>query len=229
MKQLNDKFDIQLDDLTEDVYLHYSNDREIEHQVGRLINMNKIVKEIKDNNIPGDFIEFGVHQGFSLMWLARLRDLHGLNDKKIIGVDSFAGLPISSSVWSKGGFSDTSQTIVQQTLQSNLTDTQYQNIVIIESWFDELALFDKLQIESNSLSLIHMDCDLKVSLESAFLLIEKYLAATQYILLDDWGVCEEEIPIGFNEWKDVHPYSESELVYDTNLTRYYKTKTESKL
>jgi O-methyltransferase len=225
MKQLNDKFDISLDDLIEKMYLRYFNDREMEHQIGRLLNMNKIVKEIKDNNIPGDFIEFGVHQGFSLMWLARLRDLHELNDKKIIGIDSFEGLPINSTLWAKGCFSDTTQAIVQQTLRSNLTDTQCQNIIIIKSWFDEPTLFDKLQVESNSLSLIHMDCDLKVSLESAFLLIEKYLAGTQYILLDDWGVCEEEIPTGFNEWKDAHPYSKSKMIYDTNITRYYKTKT----
>jgi O-methyltransferase len=228
MNPLNDKFDILLDDLTEDVYSRYSNDREMEHQVGRLLNMNKIVKEIKDNNTPGDFIEFGVHQGFSLMWLARLRDLHGLNDKKIIGVDSFEGLPISSGFWQKACFDDTSNDVVKQTLQSNLTDTQCQNITIIKSWFDEPTLFDKLQVESDSLSLIHMDCDLKVSLRSAFLLIEKYLAGTQYVLFDDWGICDEEIPTGFREWKDTHPYSKSKI-YDTNITRYYKVETESKL
>jgi hypothetical protein len=223
-RHINNIFDIGINDLTEEMYLHHLKDVEMEHQIGRLSNMAKIIRAIRDENILGDFIEFGVYKGFSLMWLARLRDLYGLNDRKIIGVDSFGGLPMASGPWIKDAFSDTNEEVVDKTLQSNLLDAQRKNIVIIKSWFDDPALVDKLRLDIKSLALIHMDCDLKVSLRDAFSLIEPCLRGSQYLLLDDWGVCESEIPVGFDEWKTGHPFVETNVVYSTHITRYYKTR-----
>jgi len=219
---ISDKFDITFKDLTREKYLYYVNNREMEHQIGRLFNMNKIFEQIKKDNIPGDIIEFGVYQGFSLSWLARFRDLHKLNNRKIIGIDSFEGLPITSGPWVKHTFGDSTEVIVNKTLQQQLTNIQQRNIIIIKAWFDDLALEKKLQTETNSLALIHIDCDLKVSLQSIFNLIELYLKGIQFLLFDDWGICDEEIPLGFNEWESSHSFIKSEIIYKTFLTRYYK-------
>jgi O-methyltransferase len=195
-------------------------DREMEHQVFRLLNMSRVVKEISDNDIPGDFIEFGVYQGFSLVLLAKLRDLYGLSDRRIIGIDSFNGLPADGDQWRIGQFSDTGPEVVDQMLQSNLSHAQNQNIIIIKSWFDDVTL---PAIES--LSLIHMDCDLGVSLTEAFNVVETYLQGTQYLLFDDWGISKEEIPKSFNEWALRHPDITLEMFSETKITRYYKSYT----
>ena len=167
-KSLNNKYNITIDDLTKENYLYY---KEIEHQIGRLYYMYQAIRYIKKFNIPGDFIEFGVYRGFSLIWLAHLRNLLGLCNKKIIGVDSFKGLPSGTKSWKRGTFNDTSKDIVEAEIQKNLTESERDNIIIIESWFNDEILPKKLNDETNSLALIHIDCDLKVSSDTVLSLI----------------------------------------------------------
>lgn len=215
---INNINDIRLEDLTEDVYDYYKHkqyNREFEHQIGRLKNMSKLIKYIKDNNIDGDFIEFGVYQGFSLMWLAKFRDIYGLNNK-IIGIDSFEGLPISSTCWGKGNFNDTSIELAGETIKNN------DNIVLIKSWFNNPELLKNIQSETNKLSLIHIDCDLKYSLKQVFDVIRTYLTDIHFILFDDWGINDEEIPSGFREWQKENLQFNCEMISETDITRYYK-------
>jgi hypothetical protein len=79
--------------------------RELEHQVGRYLNMKKIVNEVKKEKIDGDILEFGTYQGLGLLMLNLCFED---NNRKFIGIDSFEGLPHSSTVWEKGAFHDTS-------------------------------------------------------------------------------------------------------------------------
>ena len=46
-----------------DEYYKYT---DIEHQIGRAINMKKIINEINKNNLSGDVIEFGTYKGLGL-------------------------------------------------------------------------------------------------------------------------------------------------------------------
>jgi len=221
-KSLNNKYNITIDDLTKENYLYY---KEIEHQIGRLYHIYQVMRYIKKFNIPGDFIEFGVYCGFSLIWLARLRNLLGLSNRKVIGIDSFKGLPISTKFWTSGDFSDTSKDIVEEEIQKNLTESERDNIIIIESWFDDETLPKKLNDETNSLALIHIDCDLKVSSDTVLSLIEPYLSGTQYLLFDDWGITDEEIPSSFFEWLLKHPEIKLKLFSQTGITKYYEIQS----
>ncbi len=54
------RFEITRDELTESNYKNNFLITEAEHQIGRLINLEKIVQTIKENSISGDFVEFGV-------------------------------------------------------------------------------------------------------------------------------------------------------------------------
>jgi hypothetical protein len=85
---------------------------EIEHQVGRFLNMRKIALEIHDNKYEGDVVEFGTFQGLGLIYLSQLIG----GNRIFVGVDSFEGLPVSSTIWKKGQFSDTNIDIARENL-----------------------------------------------------------------------------------------------------------------
>ena len=219
------RFEITRDELTESNYKNNFLITEAEHQIGRLINLEKIVQTIKENSISGDFVEFGVFRGLFLIWLARFREQYGLSDKKIIGLDSFQGLPVDSGGWKKGQFSNTSEELVIENLRYHLKPKERQNIEIIKGWFADDEVGRNMKASTTELSLIHPDCDLKVSAEDAFMVLEPYFkegAGIKYILLDDWGCSPDEIPVAFENWKKTHPYISTSLIFETRLTRYYK-------
>ena len=92
--------------VTVDTYEKYKFCREAEHQIGRFLNMQKVLNEIEINNIRGDIVEFGTWQGQGLMLFDIA--LSKKTQRKLIGIDSFEGLPETSTIWKKGDFSNTS-------------------------------------------------------------------------------------------------------------------------
>ena len=91
--------------VTVDTYEKYKFCREAEHQIGRFLNMQKVLNEIEKNNISGDIVEFGTWQGQGLMLFDIA--LSKKTQRNLIGIDSFEGLPETSTIWKKGDFSNT--------------------------------------------------------------------------------------------------------------------------
>lgn len=198
--------------------------RESEHQIGRYINMKKIFEEINQDNISGDVVEFGTWQGDGMCILDKA--ICKFTKKKIIGIDSFEGLPHNSTIWHKGTFNDTNIKIVEKKLEINLNN--FKKFKLIKGWFNEKKVADELYEYTNDLCVIHFDADLGKSTLDIFKIIEPYLKKVDhpvYFLFDDWGIHPNEIPEAFNTWyKEFSSKVEFKLILhsNTNLTRYYK-------
>ena len=69
----------KLADLNKENYekVKASGDEGGEHEIGRLTNFKDILNEIADQKLPGDIIEFGTWQGFSMLWIAYLCERAG--------------------------------------------------------------------------------------------------------------------------------------------------------
>jgi len=205
-------------------YENYKYIREAEHQIGRFINMQKILKEIEDTSLIGDLVEFGTWQGQGL----RLFDLaitHKTN-RKLVGIDSFEGLPETSTVWHKGTFSNTSKDMVAKTLDSNIKN--FDSVELIQGWFDNPSVANELYEKVKDISIVHLDADLASSTTTALNILEKYMegrTSPMFLLFDDWGCHPNEVPEAFNSWlasvKSKYNIQE-EIVGYTNLTRYFK-------
>ncbi len=168
-----------------------SKDVELEHQIGRLNNIKKIIKNCKP--LKGDFIEFGCWQGFSLLWIAYFMQRNHIFDKKLIGIDGFAGLPYSEGGFKKYLFSDTSLAICERNVLENdiLKKRVRKNVFIWQALFNEKKKihYNLKKTEIGQFCFIHIDCDVSPSVEEVFeLLIEDGLIADRaYILFDDYG------------------------------------------
>lgn len=221
------RMSLQYSDLTDANYQKFKHLRSAEHCIGRIIKLEQIIKDIAERKLEGDFLEFGSYQGEFIVWLARFRKKYGLEHKKIIGIDSFEGLPCDSNGWTKGMFNDTSTDFVRQNLDSHLNDDEKQNIELIKGWFSDPSVKEKLYNLSADACLINFDADLKVSTEQAFAVVEPLLTKAKqiYFLFDDWGCHPDEVPPAFEQWKKDHPKFTVNLFSETNLTKYFFLST----
>ena len=59
----------------------------------RLRNLRLLVGQVLEDGTPGDFLEAGVWRGGASIFMRALLKVHGILDRRIWAVDSFAGLP----------------------------------------------------------------------------------------------------------------------------------------
>ena len=198
---------------------------EVEHQVGRYANMKAIISEIEEGPIPGDVIEFGTWQGLGLILLeSAFRSVN--SPRKFIGIDSFLGLPESSTVWELGAFSNTSYDKAFANIEKSFGENN--SFLLIKGWFNEERVREQLYSETTDVCLVHFDADLGSSTRDALVIIEKYLHQIShpvYFLFDDWGCHPDEVPDAFHDWL-THAsklfHIEAEKLSSTRYTRYYK-------
>jgi hypothetical protein len=187
-------------DLNTEYYDRIKNidDSELEHQIGRLTNFKNIIK--KCQNLEGDFIEFGVWQGFSTFWIAYFLERNAIFTKKIVGLDSFSGLPYADGIFDKFAFSNTSLKLCKK----NLLDSKLlyplikKNILIGKFLYSQkksiISFFKKNKI--SKFCFIHIDCDVSESVKEIFEILSSgnLIADECYILFDDYG-CETKLKI----------------------------------
>jgi hypothetical protein len=203
---------------------------EVEHQVGRYVNMKAIISEIEEGSIPGDVIEFGTWQGLGLILLESAFKLVD-SPRKFIGIDSFEGLPESSTVWELGAFSDTSYDKAYANIEKNFGAKN--QFLLVKGWFNDERVSEQLYSEIDDICLVHFDADLGSSTRDALKIIEKYLHKIShpvYFLFDDWGCHPDEVPDAFYDWL-IHAKKlfdiEAEKLSSTRYTRYYKITTRN--
>ena len=190
--------------------------------------MQKILKIVGERNLAGDIVEFGTWQGQGL----RLLDLAAYKkfEKKLIGIDSFQGLPTSSTIWQKGAFSNTSVQKVERNIIEKIES--FSGASLIEGWFDDPAVAEKLYSDVSEIAVVHLDADLGVSTLQALKVLEPYFKTRKqpmFLLFDDWGCHPNEVPDAFNAWLNEAQSSfgvKAEVVCFTNLTRYYELSFE---
>ena len=209
-------------------FLHKnSHIQEIEHQVGRFLNMKSICAEITANGYEGDIVEFGTWQGTSLVFFGRLFQQDPIH-RQLVGIDSFEGLPVSSNIWTKGGF-DTSIDLVQQTIASTFpSPLTPPSVTLIKGWYNEPTVRAQLVSATSHIALVHFDSDLGISTTHALELITPFLehrCQPIYFLFDDWGCHPDEVPDAFYAWLDTERSRlglSIEKRSSTRFTRYYK-------
>jgi hypothetical protein len=178
----------------------------------------------------GDYLEFGVFRGDSLLCMDRVRRAFGLRFR-MFGFDSFAGLPDFGPGdevlgWTPGSFRSTYETTARRLRRLGGDDS---NIVLVKGWYSQ-TLTPELMAEHRLVkaSTIMIDCDLYSSTREALEFCAPLVRDEAILFFDDWdggfglGEREEGESKAFAEFLAVHPEFESE-----HFDRYYHTEMES--
>ncbi len=192
----------------------------------------KAVRRVSDAvgaDAMGDYLEFGVYQGNSMMAMQEAVRRVGLEKVRFFGFDSFEGLPSEAEwdgPWSEGEFrSDIEFT------RKRLTEggVDWNRTELVKGFFSETLTPELRQQHSlEKASLIMIDADLYTSSRDALNFCEPLIRDTTAIFFDDWNSTDESggEKRAFRELLEAHPDLEAEEIgtYSPNALSFVVTR-----
>jgi hypothetical protein len=140
------------------------------------------------NDVSGDYLEFGVFKGASLLHAQKLADALGLRSMRFLGFDSFEGLPDEAEqrreIFYKGQYSCGEQQ-VRSWLSQNGAD--WRRLILVPGFYDEtLNPESKRKLGLTKCAVAMLDCDIYSSTKLALEWIDDIVDPGSVVILDDW-------------------------------------------
>jgi O-methyltransferase len=174
----------------------------------------KKLRELEPREEFGDYLEFGVSRGTSLACVHRVLQRENLKQVRLIGFDSFQGMPPGSDVegWVEGAFYST-QAASRRYLESQ--GVSFTRVILVEGWFSQtLNPQTRADLKLGKASLIMIDCDIYSASKEALAFCEPHISEHAVIMFDDWGAALKNGTIGqkeaFEEFVEAHPNMRAE-------------------
>jgi O-methyltransferase len=152
-----------------------------------LLNAIATLRSLEPAERFGDYLEFGVSRGASLACAYHCLQGAGLGEARLIGFDSFEGMPpeAAGEGWAPGMFRSSlraTETFLRQ------RDVDLDRVTLVKGWFsDTLTEERRAALGMDKASLIMMDCDIYSATKQALAFSAPHIGRHAIILLDDWG------------------------------------------
>jgi hypothetical protein len=199
------------------------------------------------NNVPGDYLEFGVFRGERLMQAydtvdflikriksrkdpyLRKASSENMERMRFFGFDSFAGLPEAKGIdvtpgqetWlGEGGFECSIEEVTSLMPRDAIESGR---IRLVKGWFNE-SLTPELKVkhEMKAAAIVHIDCDFYESTVPALEFVTDLIQNGTVLIFDDWwmyyGRSDRGEQLAFNEWKEKHGIVTKEFLAGTAMS-----------
>jgi len=156
----------------------------------RLDNVHKLLTEVIENKIPGDYIETGVWRGGSSIFARAVITAYGEKNNRVSYVcDSFSGLPPGDrdldkqdKNWDNTPYLEVSYEVVASNFAKyGLLDS---NVIFVKGFFRD-SMFP-LSKEVKRLSIMRLDGDMYESTVDVLDRLYDKLSVGGYTIIDDW-------------------------------------------
>lgn len=136
----------------------------------------------------GDYLEFGVYRGTSIITADRMRRRFGLDGMRLFAFDSFAGLPEFGQddfpdwrplPYVRGHFAFAQEAFMRYVTKAG-ADPKW--IVPVAGFYEDIDSVDGLE----RAAIVHIDCDLYSSTQEVLRVIEPLLVEGTILIFDDW-------------------------------------------
>lgn len=173
----------------------------------------EVMKYVAVSKVEGDYYEFGVFHGNTMITAWHFAKRHKLDDMKFWGFDSFEGLPEIKSKDAEG-FKHFEQgqfgcTIEQTNKIMKSKGVNTEEIRLIPGWFHESLPLHKNVIKFRKAAVVMIDCDLYESTVPVLEFLTDLVQEGTIILFDDWncfrGNPERGEQKAFSEWLAKNP------------------------
>lgn len=154
------------------------------------------------------YVEFGVNRGTSMAAAHGAFAAEGCRDVRLVGFDSFEGLPPGSEDegWGEGWFAVDRETTTAHLVEQGVPGDR---VDLVEGWFSEtLTAATRQRLDLHDIDIAMVDCDTYSSTVEALAFLADSLADVAVVFLDDWqpgverGIGQRE---AFGEFLDAHP------------------------
>jgi hypothetical protein len=142
----------------------------------------------KASGVSGDYLEFGVFKGASLLYAQQAADEMKLLGMRFIGFDSFEGLPDEPEqhreIFYKGQYF-CGERRVRRWLSQNGAD--WQRLFLVPGFYDRTLTPEKKQeLGLTKCAVAMLDCDIYSSTKLALSWIDDVVGPGSVVILDDW-------------------------------------------
>ncbi|OIO80985.1 hypothetical protein AUJ84_02095 [Candidatus Pacearchaeota archaeon CG1_02_32_132] len=164
---------------------------------------------VRDNEIKGDYLEFGVHDGGSFSSAIFFAKKYGLNDMVFLAFNSFEGLPNNKEGMKllKGGGYACDLEQFKTNIRKRGADLT-NKVRAYKGWFKDLEKWRE-KIGNRKASIIYIDGDLYQSAVEVLKFINGYLQEGTLLIFDDWNLFKGNPNQGeqraLKEWLKTNP------------------------
>lgn len=161
----------------------------------------------------GDYLEFGVYNGMSMSIAYAAIQAAGLTHTRLIGFDSFEGMPHGDDQDDAGVFTGGQLYFDEASARANMrrNGVDLDRVTLIKGWFDDTlndATIDRLGLERTSLVMI--DCVIYPSTVAVLRFIEPLIGDSAVLIFDDWARRDTHLnnqgqKRAFDEFLECHP------------------------
>jgi hypothetical protein len=140
------------------------------------------------NGVSGDYLEFGVFKGASLLHAQTVADRLGLDRMRFIGFDSFQGLPPEpqqrTEIFYEGQYS-CGEEQVRRWLSRHGAD--WQRLTLVPGFFDDTLIGKtKKDLGVTKCAVAMVDCDIYSSTKAALTWLDDIIGPGSIVVFDDW-------------------------------------------
>jgi O-methyltransferase len=160
----------------------------------------RALEHVRAEGIAGDYLEFGVFKGASLLHAQQTADRLGIRGMRFLGFDSFAGLPEEPDqkrpLFYAGQYA-CGEAKVRRWLTRGGAD--WTRLQLVPGFYDRtLTHQTKRELGLSACAAAMLDCDVASSTELALAWIEDLLVPRAVVVLDDWDAYGD----GPESWED---------------------------
>lgn len=141
------------------------------------------------NGAAGDYLEFGVFKGASLLHAQKLADRLDLDHMRFIGFDSFQGLPPEPEQY-KEMFYEGQYSCGEHQVRTWLSQhgADWKRLVLVPGFYDHtLTPETKTELGLTKCAVAMLDCDIYSSTKVALTWIDDVIDPGSIVILDDWN------------------------------------------
>ena len=144
----------------------------------------KAFRHIAAEEIAGDYLEFGVYRGRSIMMAFMLAQKFRLKNMRFFAFDSFLGLPSTEGSYDQGAARCTRAQFTRNVRDVGV-DTR--RMVIVEGLYsDSLTGQVKVSHEIANAAVVHLDCDLYLSSKDVLGFVGNLMRTGSILIFDEW-------------------------------------------
>ena len=159
----------------------------------------ELLLEIKEKNIEGAVVEFGVSGGWRLKHLADAMKEINL-DRQVYGFDSFEGLPKPDTANDDAFFKEGMYAANIETVKEYLKCSENPHINLIKGWFSDTFKQEQAK-KIDKIAFARIDCDLYHPAVECLDYLKTRLVDNGILVFDDWMYdLSKGEPKAFYEW-----------------------------
>lgn len=170
----------------------------------------------RSNQVPGDYLEFGVFKGATFAAAHHFAQQRELPEMRFYAFDSFQGLPESKGLdryeegdaqFSQGQFGFARDDFLDN-LRARRVDLD--KVELVEGWFEQtLTAETRARLPIQRAAVIWVDCDLYESTVPVLEFVTDYVQDGTVMVFDDWFCFRGDPDRGeqraLREWLEKHP------------------------